>query len=128
MQENRENRKLEQKHVKKHHQFTLMRVKAAQTLGPKCTGRSQGKLRRTREARRMDKKPKIAQSSVDRAPATSLWRARAFPYLMGKFLLVAHLRDPDGAPAPPYFVTSKTRTSCARAMEVVRSCRGDRTH
>ncbi|MED6109850.1 hypothetical protein PIB30_037324 [Stylosanthes scabra] len=40
------------------------------------------------------------------------------PYLMGKFPLVARSRDPNGAPAPPCFVTSKTRTSRARAMEV----------
>ncbi|MED6187612.1 hypothetical protein PIB30_078071 [Stylosanthes scabra] len=37
------------------------------------------------------------------------------PYLMGKFPLVVRSRDPDGAPTPPCFVTSKTRTSCARA-------------
>ncbi|MED6225787.1 hypothetical protein PIB30_097047 [Stylosanthes scabra] len=47
----------------------------------------------------MDKKPKIAQSIIDRAPEP--------PYLMGKFPLVTRPRNPDGAPAPPCFVTSK---------------------
>ncbi|MED6151410.1 hypothetical protein PIB30_082182 [Stylosanthes scabra] len=81
--------------------------------GPKYRGRAQGKLKRTREARRMDKKPKRAQLSVDRAPAPSRWRARALLSLICKFPLVARPRDPDGAPAPPHFVTPKTRTSCA---------------
>ncbi|MED6139770.1 hypothetical protein PIB30_087055 [Stylosanthes scabra] len=71
--------------------------------GPKCRGRAQGKLKRTREARRMEKKSKRAQLSVDRAPALSRWRARALLSLIWKFPLVACSRDPDGAPAPPLF-------------------------
>ncbi|MED6220249.1 hypothetical protein PIB30_043052 [Stylosanthes scabra] len=38
---------------------------------------AQGKLRRTRKARKVDKKPKKVQSSVDRATAPSISRARA---------------------------------------------------
>ncbi|MED6221628.1 hypothetical protein PIB30_056622 [Stylosanthes scabra] len=91
---------------------------------PKYRGRAQGKLKRTKEARRMDKKPKRAQFSVDRAPVPSRWRACALLSLIWKFPLLARPRDPDGAPAPPHFVTPKTRTSRARAMEVARS-RGD---
>ncbi|MED6172842.1 hypothetical protein PIB30_053728, partial [Stylosanthes scabra] len=53
-------------------------------------GRAQGKLKRTREERRMDKKPKKrAQLSVNRAPAPSRWRARALLSLMWKFPLRA---------------------------------------
>ncbi|MED6125565.1 hypothetical protein PIB30_069668 [Stylosanthes scabra] len=90
--------------------------------------RAQGKLKRTREARRMDKKPKRAQLSVDRAPVSSRWRARALLSLIWKFPLVARQRDPDGAPAPPHFVTPKTRISRVHAMGVARP-RGDgRTH
>ncbi|MED6175368.1 hypothetical protein PIB30_077669 [Stylosanthes scabra] len=104
------------------------REQSAYTTSPKCRGRAQGKLRRTREARRMDKKPKIAESSVDRAPAPSTWRFCALPSLMGKFPLVTRPHDPDGAPAPPHFVTPKTTTSRARAMEVARPRGGGRTH
>ncbi|MED6182690.1 hypothetical protein PIB30_031012 [Stylosanthes scabra] len=76
----------------------------------------------------MDKKPNKAQSSVDRAPAPSRWRARALISLIWKFPLVAHPRDPDGALVPPHFVTPKTKTSRARAMEVARPRNGGRTH
>ncbi|MED6207717.1 hypothetical protein PIB30_038274 [Stylosanthes scabra] len=95
---------------------------------PKYRGRAQGKLRRTREARRMDKKLKMAQPSVNRAPAPSRWRDRALLSLIWKFPMVARLRNPDGAPAPPYFVTPKTRTLHARVMEVARPRVGGRTH
>ncbi|MED6156257.1 hypothetical protein PIB30_012818, partial [Stylosanthes scabra] len=46
------------------------------------------------------------------------WRP---PYLMGSFPLVAHPRDLDGAPAPPYFVTP-TKVTAARP------CHDGRTH
>ncbi|MED6218695.1 hypothetical protein PIB30_028781 [Stylosanthes scabra] len=65
----------------------------------------------------MYKKPK--KSPTQRRP-----HARALLSLMSKSPLVACQRDPDGVPAPPHFVTPKTRTSCARAMGVARS-RGD---
>ncbi|MED6170252.1 hypothetical protein PIB30_028984 [Stylosanthes scabra] len=44
------------------------------------------------------------------------------PYLMGKFPLVARLRDLDNAPAPPCFVTSKARTTraCAAATKLTK--------
>ncbi|MED6222963.1 hypothetical protein PIB30_069446 [Stylosanthes scabra] len=74
---------------------------------PKCRGRAQGKPKRTRKARRLDKEPK--------SPNQSGSRARALLYLMRKFLLVARPRDPNGAPAPSCFVTPKTRTPRARA-------------
>ncbi|MED6109633.1 hypothetical protein PIB30_035416 [Stylosanthes scabra] len=100
---------------------------SAYMTSPKCRGRAQGKLKRTREARRMDKKPK-KPNSASTAPAPSRWRARTLPSLIWKFPLVARPRDPDGAPAPPHFVTPKTSTSCAQAMELARP-RGDgRTH
>ncbi|MED6196763.1 hypothetical protein PIB30_050419 [Stylosanthes scabra] len=44
--------------------------------GPKRRERAQKKLKRTRKARSMDKKPK-AQISHDHAAALSTWRARA---------------------------------------------------
>ncbi|MED6197412.1 hypothetical protein PIB30_056294 [Stylosanthes scabra] len=89
--------------------------------GPKCGGRAQGKLKRTREARRMDKKPK--KSPTQRRPSS-----RALLSLIWKFPLVGHPRDPDGAPAPPHFVTPKTRTSRARSMGVARPHGDGRTH
>ncbi|MED6139005.1 hypothetical protein PIB30_079817, partial [Stylosanthes scabra] len=76
----------------------------------------------------MDKKPKRAQLSVDRAPTPSRWRARALLSLIWKFPLVARPRNPDGVPAPPHFETPKTRTSRVRAMGVARSRGVGRTH
>ncbi|MED6219241.1 hypothetical protein PIB30_033947 [Stylosanthes scabra] len=96
--------------------------------GPKCRGRAQGKLKRTKEARRMDKKPKRAQPIVNCAPAPSRWCARSLLSLIWKFLLVARSRDTDGAPAPPHIVTPKTSTSRTRAMEVARPRGDSRTH
>ncbi|MED6120480.1 hypothetical protein PIB30_021149 [Stylosanthes scabra] len=85
----------------------LVKRNSPPVKGPKCRGRAQGKLRRTREARRMDKKQKKkAQSSIDHAP--SRWRRARAPLPNGKVSV-------GGAPAPPYFVTSKTRTLRARA-------------
>ncbi|MED6171164.1 hypothetical protein PIB30_038246 [Stylosanthes scabra] len=72
------------------------------------------------------KAKKRAQLSVDRAPASSRRRARARALLslIWKFPLVARPRNPEDAPAPPHFVTTKTRTSRARVMEM--ACpRGD---
>ncbi|MED6123156.1 hypothetical protein PIB30_046597 [Stylosanthes scabra] len=66
---------------------------------------------------------KAKKSPIQRRP-----RARALLSLIWKFSLVARPRDPDGAPAPPHFVTPKTRTSRARVMEVVRLRGGNITH
>ncbi|MED6132336.1 hypothetical protein PIB30_018174 [Stylosanthes scabra] len=76
--------------------------------------KSPREAKRTREARRMYKKPKRAQPNVNRAPAPSRWRARALLSLIWKFSLEARPCDPDGAPTPPHFVTPKTRTLRAR--------------
>ncbi|MED6175659.1 hypothetical protein PIB30_080518 [Stylosanthes scabra] len=84
---------------------------------PKSEGRAQEELKRTREARRLDKKPK--KSPTKRQP-----RARALLSLIRKSLPVTRPRDPDGAPVPPHFVTPKTRTLRVRAMEVAHP-RGD---
>ncbi|MED6202078.1 hypothetical protein PIB30_101774, partial [Stylosanthes scabra] len=63
-----------------------------------------------------------------KSPSQRRPRARALLSLIWKFPLLARPRDPDGGPVPPHFVTPKTKTSRARAMEIVRS-RGDgRTH
>ncbi|MED6225102.1 hypothetical protein PIB30_090520 [Stylosanthes scabra] len=69
------------------------------TSSPKCRGRAQGKLKRTREARRMDKKPKRAQLSVNRAPAPSRWRALEMARPRPPFLNMEV--SVGGAPAPP---------------------------
>ncbi|MED6160595.1 hypothetical protein PIB30_052860, partial [Stylosanthes scabra] len=88
---------------------------------PKCRRRAQGKLKRTREARRMDKKPK--KSPTQRQPrACALKMARSYPRFLNMEVFVG------GAPAPPHFVTPKTRTSRARAMEVARPCGDGKTH
>ncbi|MED6187937.1 hypothetical protein PIB30_081263 [Stylosanthes scabra] len=94
------------------------------TKGPKCRERAQGKSKITKKQGEWTKSKKRAQLSVDRAPAPSRRRTRTLLSLIWKFPLVAHPRDPEGAPAPPHFVTTKTRTSRARAMEMARP-RGD---
>ncbi|MED6168493.1 hypothetical protein PIB30_012222 [Stylosanthes scabra] len=88
---------------------------------PKCRGRAQGKLKRTREARRMDKKAK-------KEPNSALTARLYPPYLIWKFPLVVRPRDPDDAPMPPHFVTPKTRTSRARQMGVARPRDDGGTH
>ncbi|MED6114548.1 hypothetical protein PIB30_081325 [Stylosanthes scabra] len=102
--------------------------KTNELKGPKCRGRGQGKLKRTKKQGEWTKSQKRAQLSVDRASASLRWRASALLSLIWKFPLVARPRDPDGAPVPPHFVTPETRTLRARAIRVARS-RGDgRTH
>ncbi|MED6128236.1 hypothetical protein PIB30_095695, partial [Stylosanthes scabra] len=91
---------------------------------PKCRGGAQRKLKRTKKQAEWTKSKKRAQPSVNRAPAPSRLRARALLSLIWKFPLVARPCDPDGAPAPPHFVTLKARTSRARALEMA-SPRGD---
>ncbi|MED6145997.1 hypothetical protein PIB30_030456 [Stylosanthes scabra] len=65
-----------------------------------------------REAKK-NKESKESGQKAKNSPIQSLPRACALPYLMRKFPLVARPRDPDGAPAPPHFITPKTRTPAA---------------
>ncbi|MED6207092.1 hypothetical protein PIB30_032673 [Stylosanthes scabra] len=93
-----------------------------QHKGPKCRRKAQGKLKRTREARRIDKKPKKSPTqrrprvralkmarphppflnmevSVGGAPAQPRWCARATPFCNAQHKDLARLRDGGGAPA-----------------------------
>ncbi|MED6153474.1 hypothetical protein PIB30_102333 [Stylosanthes scabra] len=69
--------------------------------GPKCGGRVQRKLKRTREARRMDKKPKKKPNLASTAP--SRWRAARPPFLnMEVFVGGAPARPRRGARTTPF--------------------------
>ncbi|MED6161438.1 hypothetical protein PIB30_060750 [Stylosanthes scabra] len=91
------------------------REKGLENEGPKYRGRAQGKLKRTREAKRMIKSQKDPNSELTARPRPQDGARRALLSLIWKFPLVARLRDPDGAPVPPHFATPKTRTSRAYA-------------
>ncbi|MED6185290.1 hypothetical protein PIB30_055601, partial [Stylosanthes scabra] len=89
---------------------------------PKCRGRAQGKLKRTREARRIDKKPKKSPTqsrpcaralkmarprppflnmevSVGGALARPRWCAHATPFRNAQDKDLTRPRDVGGAPA-----------------------------
>ncbi|MED6209357.1 hypothetical protein PIB30_053906 [Stylosanthes scabra] len=90
--------------------------------GPKCRGRAQGKLKKNKEARRMDKKPKKSPTqcqprsralkmarprplflnmkvSVGGAPARLRWCAHTTPFCNAQDKDLACPRDGSGAPA-----------------------------
>ncbi|MED6220379.1 hypothetical protein PIB30_044258 [Stylosanthes scabra] len=80
-----------------------------------------------REAKK-NKRSKENGQKAKKSPTQRRPRARALLFLIWKFPLIARLRDPDGAPAPPHFVMPKTRTSRAHAIEVARLRGDDRIH
>ncbi|MED6210992.1 hypothetical protein PIB30_069386 [Stylosanthes scabra] len=73
---------------------------------------------------------KAKKSPTQRQPrARALKMARPCPPFLNKEVFVNRApADPDGAPAPPTFVTPKTKASRARAMKVARPRGNDRTH
>ncbi|MED6192360.1 hypothetical protein PIB30_009439 [Stylosanthes scabra] len=84
-------------------------------FSPKWRRRAQGKLRRTRKARRLDKKPR-SPINPDCAAAHPRRHARATPFLKRKFPLMARPHNPGGASTPPHFLTAKS-TKTARSRD-----------
>ncbi|MED6186006.1 hypothetical protein PIB30_062597 [Stylosanthes scabra] len=95
------------KRYPRQHFFHIFASEEIFDQGPKCRGRAKEKLKRTREARRMNKKPKKSPTQ-SRTHARSLKMARPCPPFLNMEVSVG------GTPAPPDFVTPKTRTSRAR--------------
>ncbi|MED6157173.1 hypothetical protein PIB30_020840 [Stylosanthes scabra] len=81
--------------------------------GPKCRGRTQGKLKRTREARRTDKKPKKSPTMRQpRARAPKMARPRP-PFLNMEVLV-------GGAPARPILCARATPFRNAQDKDLAR--------
>ncbi|MED6175428.1 hypothetical protein PIB30_078226, partial [Stylosanthes scabra] len=86
--------------------------------GQKCRGRAQGKLKRTREARRMDKKPKKSPTQR-RLRARALKMARPRPPFLNMEVSVG------GAPARPRWCARPTPFRNAQDKDLARPHDGD---